>query len=200
MTRVEVRGHRAVGRVALVLLVDHAGLPLQGLQRPGRRSMTPCRSQLAMQLAGDAQRRAVLHEGHVVDVRDLGAADALVDPADDVAEDRLGVVVDLGLPVLGAPAGGGRRAGCVSRSSSGGRRRLASSAAGPERRPGGSAGRAASPPSGTAPRRWWRRRSGWAIFCCEHVGHEVGHRPHALADLGPGRQPAGEADVDVPSS
>ena len=32
----------------------------------------------------------------------------------------------------------------------------------------------------------------------EHVGHQVGRRPHALADLGPAGQAAGEPDVDVP--
>jgi hypothetical protein len=48
-------------------------------------------------LAGDAQRGAVLHQADVVDVGHLGAADALVDPAHHVAEDALGVVVELGL-------------------------------------------------------------------------------------------------------
>ena len=31
----------------------------------------------------------------------------------------------------------------------------------------------------------------------QHVRHQVGHRPHALADLRAARQAAGEADVDV---
>jgi hypothetical protein len=55
--------------------------------------MTPWRSQLA----GDAQGGPVLHERDIVDVGDLGAADALVHPADHVAEDGLDVEVDLGL-------------------------------------------------------------------------------------------------------
>ena len=38
-------------------------------------------------LARDAKRRAIFHETHVVDVRDLRATDALVDPAHNVAED-----------------------------------------------------------------------------------------------------------------
>jgi hypothetical protein len=54
-------------------------------------------------LRGDAQRRAVLHQPHVVDVRHLGAADALVDPAHHIAEDALRVVVELALDVLGRP-------------------------------------------------------------------------------------------------
>ena len=39
----------------------------------------------------------------VVDVRHLGAADALVDPAHDIAEDALRVVVELALDLLGRP-------------------------------------------------------------------------------------------------
>ena len=31
----------------------------------------------------------------------------------------------------------------------------------------------------------------------QHVGHPVGHRPHALADLRLARQAAGQADIDV---
>ena len=30
-----------------------------------------------------------------------------------------------------------------------------------------------------------------------HVGHQIGHRPHALADLGPSGEAGGQADVDV---
>ncbi len=43
-------------------------------------------------LTRDPTSRAVLHQADVVDVRHLGAADALVDPAHDVAEDSLGIV------------------------------------------------------------------------------------------------------------
>ena len=62
-------------------------------------------------LAGDAQRGAVLHQADVVDVRHLGAADALVDPAHDIAEDALGVVVELLLHVVGRPVRDGPRPG-----------------------------------------------------------------------------------------
>ena len=54
-------------------------------------------------LAGDAQGRAVLHQPDVVDVRHLGAADALVDPAHHIAEDALAVVVELLLHVVRRP-------------------------------------------------------------------------------------------------
>ena len=46
-------------------------------------------------LAGDAQGGAVFHQADIVDVRHLGAADALVHPAHDIAQDALGVVVQL---------------------------------------------------------------------------------------------------------
>ena len=62
-------------------------------------------------LAGDAQRGAVLHQADVVDVGHLRAADALVDPAHDVAEDALRVVVELLLDLLGRPVRRGRRPG-----------------------------------------------------------------------------------------
>ena len=53
-------------------------------------------------LRRDPQRRAVFHQADVVDVRHLRAADALLDPAHDVAEDSLRVVVELALDLLRA--------------------------------------------------------------------------------------------------
>ena len=67
----------------------------------------------------------------------------------------------------------------------------------PPRRPRGSAARAAWRRWARAPRRCWRRPCGWPIFCSSIVGHPVGHRPHALADLGAAAQAAGQADIDV---
>lgn len=56
-------------------------------------------------LGGDAQGRAVLHQADVVDVRHLGAADALIDPAHDIAQDTLRIILQflgnlLRLPVM----------------------------------------------------------------------------------------------------
>ncbi len=42
-----------------------------------------------------------------------------------------------------------------------------------------------------------RARHRMADLLVEHVGHPVGHRPHALADLRLARQSASEADIDV---
>ena len=101
---VEVGGHRAVGGVGGVLLVDDGGEAAQAVGHllPGDDAVAePVREQLA----GDAQRGPVLHQGDVVDIGDLGAADALVHPADHVAEDGLDVEVDLGLPVGVGPVG-----------------------------------------------------------------------------------------------
>ena len=44
-------------------------------------------------LAGNSQGGAVFHQADVVDVRHLGAANALADPAHHVAQNPLGVVV-----------------------------------------------------------------------------------------------------------
>ncbi len=134
-------------------------------------------------LAGDAQRRAVFHQADIVDVGHLRAADALVDPAHDIAEDALGIVVKLALDLLRRPVRS-RRDGNPSSVS-----RLA---------------RARSPRDcacascasylvvmGGVQRGRRRRRHpggvgaglGMADLLLQHRGHQVGHRPHALADL-----------------
>ena len=146
----------AVERVAGVLPVDdggHAAKRLLDLLAV----TTPWRSQLAMCCDGDAQRRAVLHQPDVVDVGHLRAADALVDPAHDVAEDALGVVVELALDLLGASSSAAPPAGCVrSRRAARGSRAIQLRLRARRRRRGDSGSRAASPPSATAPRRSWR--------------------------------------------
>ena len=143
------RRHRAVGRIAGVLLVDDRRHPPQRLQHllAGADAVP---QPVGHVLRGDAQRRAVLHQRHVVDVRHLRAADPLVDPAHDVAEDALGVVVELALHLLGAsssaaspPAGSGCPRAAPAAPADRPRLRLA------RRRPGGSASRAASPRSAT---------------------------------------------------
>ena len=53
--------------------------------------MQPVRDVLGRDPAG----RAVLHQPDIVQVRHLGTADPLVDPADDIAKDALGVVLHL---------------------------------------------------------------------------------------------------------
>ena len=55
--------------------------------------MISWKSQLAIVLAGDAQGGPILHEAHIVNVGHFGAAHALTDPADHVAENALRVVV-----------------------------------------------------------------------------------------------------------
>ena len=40
------------------------------------------------------QRRAILHQGRVVDVGNLGATHTLLDPSNDVAQNALGVIVE----------------------------------------------------------------------------------------------------------
>ena len=71
----------------------------------------PWCSQLAMCWLEIRERRAVLHQADIVDVGHLRAADALVDPAHDVAENPLGVVVELLLDVLAAASSAARRQG-----------------------------------------------------------------------------------------
>ncbi len=54
-------------------------------------------------LRRDAARGPVLHQGDVADVGHLGTPDSLIDPAHDVPEDPLGVVVELCLHLVSSP-------------------------------------------------------------------------------------------------
>src|SRR5690606_41928646 len=89
---VEVRRRRAVQRVFGVLAVDHRGHALEALDdlRFGDHAVA---QPVGQQLAGDAQGGAVFHQADVVDVRHLGAAGGLVDPAPPVAGAALGLGV-----------------------------------------------------------------------------------------------------------
>ena len=155
-----------------------------------------------MQPVGDVLRAdpaggAVFHEAHVVDVGHLGAADALIDPADDIAEDALGVVLDLLDDLFVGPlaiAGGGDVEQRVDEGAA---------AAGLElilhgedvdhvvmegvQRGGGGRGHPGAVGTGF----------GVLDLLFHHCGHLVGHGPHALADLGLAGKAAFEADIDI---
>ena len=148
-------------------------------------------------LGRDAQGCAVFHQAHIVDVGHLGAADTLFDPAHDVAENTLGVVVELRLDFLLGPVRARRdrhgedigqlgtiavlelflHLGHIHLVIVGGVQR------GSRRRghPGG---------IGT------RFRMADLLF--EHGMHQVGHGPHALADLSVPLEPALKPYIDVP--
>ncbi len=196
----EAAGHLPVGRIARVLLVHHGGHALEGFAHLvlGHHAVE---QPVGDVLAADAQRGTVFHQAHVVDVGNLGAAHALVDPAHHVAEDALGVVVQLLLllglgPLRVGGDGNGQQAGqqvvalgigtgllqfllhvghvdlvvvqCVQRGSRG---------AG---HPGG---------VGASP--------GVGDLLLQHGLHQVGHGPHALADLGLAAQAARQAHQHV---
>ena len=99
---VEVRRHRGVGLVVGVLLVDHLGHPAQGLVDLLLGDHTVVQP-VGDVLRGDPAGRAVLHQLLAGDVRHLGATDPGVDPADDVPEQALQVVLDLVLAVVLGP-------------------------------------------------------------------------------------------------
>ena len=131
-----------------------------------------------------------------MDVGHLGTADAEVDPADHVAEDALGVVVELGLDLVRAPVRLGReRNGQEIRSPGAGaagdrllaRRDVHLEIVERMKRRRGRGGH----PGG--------RRAGHRMgdLLGQHGGHAVGRRPHALADLRAAGQAAGEPGVDV---
>ena len=94
--RIEVGAHGFVARVALVLPVHDLGHAPERRHDllPGR---DPVQQPVGNVLARDPQRRTILHEPDVIDVRHLGAPDALVDPAHHVAENALRVVVEFRL-------------------------------------------------------------------------------------------------------
>ena len=130
-----------------------------------------------------------------MDVRHLGAADALIDPAHDVAEDALGVVVQFLPDFIRARRSDRERRGQQGRQS--GRRArgdlgltrpdvdlvIMQGVQGRRRRRGNPRRRGA--------------RARVPRLGRQHVAHAVRRGPHPLADLRPARQAGLQADVDV---
>ena len=148
-------------------------------------------------LARDPQRGAVLHQPDIVNVRYLGAADALIDPAHDIAENALAVVVDFLLHIVRRPVRfrhrDGENVGQFGARPGFGQFLLARLHVDLMimQRVQGRGGRRRHPCGGGA---GLRVRD----LLRQHVRHLVGRCPHALADLGMTGQAAGEADVDIP--
>ena len=147
-------------------------------------------------LGGNAQGRAVFHQPDVVNIRYLGAAHALIDPAHDIAEDALDVVLQLPFDhILGEIGIACERDGqqfaqprrcalrdfglqiehidavIMHRMERGGSR---------ARHPGG---------VGAGLR--------MADLLFHHVGHAIGRGPHALADLRLARKAVHQTDLNV---
>ncbi len=177
------------------------GVDLRGHAREGvfhlRCRRHPVHQPVGDVLGGDTQGRAVLHQSNVMDVRHLRAADPLVDPAHDVAQDALGVVGQL-LAHLGfgpVAAGRGERRG--QQRLQRGRRLAFQHGLTVEHvhrvivgRVQGGGGRRRHPGRVGAGRRM-------ADLLGQHVGHLVRRGPHALADLSPAREATGEPDLNV---
>ena len=147
-------------------------------------------------LRGNAQRRAILHQSDIVDVRHFGTADALVDPAHHVAQNALAVVVQFLLHVIGRPVRPVRQRDGqqVGQRRARARRQLGLPGGDIDlvimqrvQRRGGGRGHPGGVGAGHR----------MADLLRQHVGHAVGRRPHALADLRLAAQPAGQADIDV---
>ena len=132
-----------------------------------------------------------------MDVGHLRTADALIDPAHDIAQNALRIVVELRPDLVRRPVppGLGDRDGQQVTER---RDRL-----------GGTLALAGEDVDAVIVRRMQRRRGGrrdpggirpglrMADLLVEHVRHPVRCRPHALADLRFARQAAGEADLHV---
>ncbi len=101
---IEAGSHRPVERIAGVLSVYDCGHALHHIHDLllGHHAVA--------QPVGNVLRRdpagcAIFHEADVMNVWHLGAADPLIDPAYDIAEDALSVVLEFGPDVVGAPVG-----------------------------------------------------------------------------------------------
>ena len=210
----EVAGHVFVERVTGVLAVYDGGHALKGgvdLRRVGDAVQEP----VGDVLAADAQGGAVFHEADVVDVGHFGAADALVDPAHDVAQNALGVVVQLLLDVLWRPRG---LHGCGG---DGDGQNVAQHLAVAIVFSGFLVGFGIGPhvtfhlllqlgDVDLVVVQGVQRGAGWAghpggvgtgqrvvDFLLEHGFHQIGHGPHAFADLRLAAQAALQADLHV---
>jgi len=100
----ELRRHRPVSSITRVLTIHHLRHP------PQCRHHLLSRCHAMVQPVGDmlrtdAQRRAILHQPDVMNVRHLGAADPLINPPHHIAQYALTVVVEFLLDVLGRPVG-----------------------------------------------------------------------------------------------
>ena len=148
-------------------------------------------------LAGNAQSGAVFHQPDIVNIGHFGTADALVNPAHHITQNTLRIIVELLLHIVGRPL------------------RMAFHRHGQNRIKRGA--RAVlqlvlnrididlmivnGVQSGC---RWGRGpstiRPGFRLadFLLNHIGHHIGHRPHAFADLRATLKTAGQTDIDIP--
>mmetsp|Transcript_14789 Transcript_14789/g.36192 ORF Transcript_14789/g.36192 Transcript_14789/m.36192 type:complete len:759 (-) Transcript_14789:48-2324(-) len=187
---VAVRRHRLVVGVLGILIVDDGGHALHrvhDLLLGADAVVQP----VGNVLRADPQRRPVLHQLHVVDVRNLGAPHAVANPPDDVPKEALDVVVELHLHLLGGELareqGDGEDVVDVGHGALGDLRLSLEHVdlvvvEGVER---GRRGRG-------SPRRVGARHR-VADLLLEHLLHVVGSSPHALADLAT----AGELGLDA---
>ena len=156
-------------------------------------------------LAADAQGGAVFHQADVVDVWHFATAHALVNPAHHVAQNALGVVVEFLALFCITPVGRGchgdlqQGVECVAAHFLGisflngffhrllhlGHIDLVVV----QRMQCGTGGAGHPRGVGTGQR--------VGDFLRHHGGHQVGHGPHAFADLRLAAQPAGQADLHV---
>ena len=91
---IKVITHSAVAAVSGVLLIYLDGYSSQTGHH--LRFATDAMVQPVRQvLTGDPQCRPVFHQVRIADIRNLGATDAFVYPAHDIAEDALDIVIDL---------------------------------------------------------------------------------------------------------
>ena len=194
--RIRIAVHRLVERIARILRVDLRRHPRERrIDIGGGRD--PVQQPVRHMLRRDAQRRTILHQADVMDVRNLGAADPLIDPAHDIAEDALCVVVQFVAHLVGSPVAarlGDRNGEQLGERCKrfGAPRALAGEDVDAmimcrvQRR----SGRRGDPGGVGAGLRM-------ADLLVEHVGHAGGRRPHPLADLRLARQAAGETDLHV---
>ena len=192
----EILRHWMIGGIACILFVHHG---CHALHRGHhlRLGADAVAQPVGDVLGGDAQRGAVFHQAHIVDVRHLGAADTHVDPAHDIAEDALGIVVQFLLDVFCRPVGAGGHGDGQDVVEAGARAALQLLLhgldvhlvimRGMQRRRGG---------RGHPGRVGARLRVG--ELHRQHDGHVVRDRPHALADLRVAGKAAEKPRIDVP--
>ena len=95
-TPLVIRRHVTVVGVAVILPIDDLRHSFKGVDDLILREDAVLQP-IGDVLARNSERRPILHQRDIIDIRNFRTADALIDPANDIAQDALRIVIQLAL-------------------------------------------------------------------------------------------------------